>query len=120
MPRGNKMGPSGNGPMTGRQMGYCSGNNQAGNATGFGGFVRGFGRGLGFGRSGSGFGKGNGFGRGLGYGRGAGFANGSYSDNSIPNVSEKTLVENEINSIKDQMSILEKRLSEISDKDKES
>ena len=117
MPRGDRTGPSGNGPMTGRQMGYCNSNDQAGNTTGFGGFVRGLGRGFGFGR-GSGFGRG--FGRGYGNGRGAGFANGNYYDNSVSNVSEKTMVENEINSIKDQMSFLEKRLSEISNKDKES
>lgn len=110
MPRGDRTGPSGNGPMTGRQMGYCNGNDQVGNTTGIGGFVRGLGRGSGFGR---------GFGRGLGYGRTAGFANGNYN-NSVPNVSEKTMIENEINSIKDQMSSLEKRLSEISKNDKES
>ena len=114
MPRGDRTGPSGNGPMTGRQMGYCNGNDQVGNAgdNSFGrGLGRGFGRGAGFGR---------GFGRGLGYGRGAGFANGNYSDNSGLGVSEKTLIENEINSIKNQMSLLEKRLSEINIKDEES
>ena len=114
MPRGDRTGPSGNGPMTGRQMGYCTGNDQVGNAnaSGFGrGLGRGFGRGSGMGR---------GFGRGLGNGRGAGFGNGNYSENSGLGVSEKTLIENEINSIKDQMSLLEKRLSEIKNKDEES
>jgi len=114
MPRGDRTGPLGNGPMTGRQMGYCNGNDQVGNAeaSDFGrGLGRGFGRGAGCGR---------GFGRGFCYGRGAGFANGNYSDNSGLGVSEKTLIENEINSIKNQMTRLEKRLSEISNKDPES
>lgn len=117
MPRGDRTGPSGSGPMTGRQMGSCNSNNQVGNTTGFGGFIRGLGRGVGFGR---GAGVGRGFGRGLGNGRGAGFANGNYSNNSVPDASEKTMIENEINSIKNQMSFLEKRLSEISNKDIES
>ena len=114
MPRGDRTGPSGNGPMTGRQMGYCAGNNQAGYMnSGYGNYGRGFG-------NRRGFGYGRGFGRGFGYGRGEGFANANYYDENIPSVSEKTMIENEINSIKDQMSFLEKRLSEISNKDKES
>ncbi|MCK5822907.1 MAG: DUF5320 domain-containing protein [Bacteroidales bacterium] len=117
MPRGDRTGPAGNGPMTGRQMGYCAGNDQAGYTSGFGGFARGLRRGFGF-RRGPGFGRG--FGRGFGYGRGEGFANANNYDENIPNVSEKTMIENEINSIKDQMSFLEKRLSEIGNKDKES
>lgn len=109
MPRGDRTGPSGNGPMTGRQMGYCAGNNQPGYATGFGNFGRGFGNRRGFG-----------YGRGFGNRGGFGYGNRNFYDESIPNVSEKTMIENEINSIKDQMSFLEKRLSEISNKDKES
>lgn len=30
MPRGDKTGPDGQGPMTGRRMGYCSGNKNPG------------------------------------------------------------------------------------------
>jgi hypothetical protein len=30
MPRGNKTGPEGKGPKTGRGLGYCSGNDKAG------------------------------------------------------------------------------------------
>ena len=111
MPRGDRTGPAGNGPMTGRQMGYCAGNNQPGYTTGFGNFGRGFGRD---------FRRGFGYGRGFGNRRGFGFANGNFYDASTPNVSEKTMLENEVNSIKDQLSFLEKRLSEISNKDKES
>ena len=53
MPRGDRTGPDGRGPMTGRAMGYCAGNDRPGYAEpGFRGrgLGRGFGRGLGFGR----------------------------------------------------------------------
>lgn len=59
MPRGDRTGPQGLGPMTGRAMGYCAGNTQPGYVSygyGFGrrsgwwgGFHRGGGRGRGFG-----------------------------------------------------------------------
>jgi hypothetical protein len=59
MPRGDRTGPNGLGPMTGRRMGFCAGNNNPGYMnSGFG-----YGRGAGYGR---GFGRG--FGR-AGYGR---------------------------------------------------
>jgi len=48
MPRGNRMGPMGQGPMTGRGAGFCAGN---GNGNGFG-------SGMGFGAGGSGSGRG--------------------------------------------------------------
>lgn len=55
MPRGDRTGPWGQGPMTGRGMGYCAGFPgpgfmSPGPGFGRGGFGRGFGRGLGFGR----------------------------------------------------------------------
>jgi len=58
MPRGDRTGPNGMGPMTGRGMGYCAGYNAPG-------FMNcGFGRGMGRGR-------GAGFGRGFGWRRAA-------------------------------------------------
>ncbi len=56
MPSGDKTGPAGEGSMTGRGMGYCSGYNSPGYMNPcFGkGFGRGFGRGRGFGQ---GFGR---------------------------------------------------------------
>jgi hypothetical protein len=54
MPRGDKTGPQGMGPMTGRAAGYCAGNEAPGYAN------PGFGRGYGVGR---GFGGGGGRGR---------------------------------------------------------
>ncbi|MBC8206671.1 MAG: DUF5320 domain-containing protein [Kiritimatiellaeota bacterium] len=47
MPRGDRTGPAGAGPMTGRGMGICAGFNQPGFVTGGGG-GRGMGRGRGF------------------------------------------------------------------------
>ncbi len=49
MPRGNRMGPAGLGPMTGRGMGYCAGFSVPGFLNRAGGFAYGgFGRGRGF------------------------------------------------------------------------
>ena len=110
MPREDRTGPFGEGPKTGRQMGCCTGHESPGfdsmqqNWRGTGmSYGRGFGRG--FGR-----GPGGGIGRGFdprhmhGYGR-------IYEE--IPDVSEKTLIENEIRVLKDQLSGLEDRLSKL-------
>ena len=53
MPRGNRTGPDGMGPMTGRGAGYCAGYDMPGYANpaggrGFRGRGRGFGRGYGY------------------------------------------------------------------------
>lgn len=48
MPRGDRTGPAGAGPMTGRGAGFCVGFNTAGFQTAGGGFGRGCGRGFGF------------------------------------------------------------------------
>lgn len=64
MPRGDKTGPMGQGPMTGRALGFCSGYESPGFTKGFGG-GRGRGRGPGFG---GGFGRRNRFGYRGGYG----------------------------------------------------
>ena len=84
MPGGDRTGPMGQGPITGKGLGDCRG------------FGRGFRRGPGFGR-----------GRGLGF-RG-GFGN--YYDDLSTNVSEDTLIENEIRILKEQLAALENRLS---------
>lgn len=84
MPRGNRRGPLGEGPMTGRAMGYCNGHDAPGAAYG-----RGFAGGLGLGRrwgGAFGFGAYDGFGRGrgrgMGYGRGGAY--GGYEGNYAP------------------------------------
>lgn len=61
MPRGDRTGPMGQGPMTGRRAGFCAGYE----SPGFTNPVPGYGRGMGYGR-------GFGYGRGMGYGRGGG------------------------------------------------
>ncbi len=105
MPRGNRMGPSGEGPNTGRGMGYCAGNDHPGymnSSPNWGG---------GYGRR---FRGGPGNGRGAGFGFRGGMGN--YYDEGVSDVSEKTLVENEIRILKDQLSALEGRLSGIGEK----
>ena len=66
MPRGDRRGPEGTGPMTGRGLGYCAGNDQPGFAANAA--PQGAGRGP---RNGAG--RGPGFGRGLGRARGRGY-----------------------------------------------
>ena len=70
MPRGNRTGPRGDGPMSGRGAGYCAGNDRPGFASSGMGYGRGFGRGAGFGR---GYGRGMAYGPGRGQGRGMGY-----------------------------------------------
>ena len=86
---GDRRGPEGKGPRTGRGMGYCSGANmpgrdnqgenshpQFGQRNGLGhknGYRGGFGNGNGQGR---GFGRGQGAGRGMGQGQGRGLRRG--------------------------------------------
>ena len=69
MPAGDRSGPLGHGPKTGRGMGYCGENPGPGYMLGGPGFEfgRGFGRGRGFG-----FGRGRGWGRGW-FGRFGGY-----------------------------------------------
>ena len=64
MPRGDRTGPMGYGPRTGRGYGYCSGYDQPGYM--HPGPGMGYGGGMGWGR---GWGRGFGWGRGLGWGR---------------------------------------------------
>jgi hypothetical protein len=65
MPGGDRTGPWGAGPMTGRGAGFCAGYGVPGYMNPIYGYGRGFGRGRGWGR---GFGRGRGWGRGWGYG----------------------------------------------------
>lgn len=62
MPGGDRTGPAGMGPMTGRAAGYCAGYPVPGYMNPIPGRGRGFGRG---------WGRGAGWGRGRGWGRGA-------------------------------------------------
>ncbi len=96
MPRGDRTGPKGEGPKTGRQMGFCVGNEQPGYA------YHNMDQGAGYGRQ---FRGGSGGGRGFRHGQGR------FQRVAPGEVSEKTLIENEIRILKDQLSALEKRLS---------
>ena len=103
MPRGDRTGPSSEGPRTGRGMGYCAGNEHPGssNSNWSGGYGRRF-------RGGPGPGRGAGFGLGRSFG--------NYYQGGIADVSEKTIIENEIRILKDQLSALEDRLSNNEEK----
>ncbi|MBN2789263.1 MAG: DUF5320 domain-containing protein [Candidatus Delongbacteria bacterium] len=102
MPRGDRTGPNSEGPMTGRRMGYCAGNDRPGYTESNQYFGRGGG---GFRRRG-----------GRGFGGGFGFRGENFNSDFTTNVSEKTLLENEIRILKDQLSSLEKKLSESGDR----
>ena len=95
MPGLDRTGPLGRGSMTGRRMGNCNDNV---NAESFD-----YGRG------------------GRGYGRRAGFGFrhrfGGNQQQFLTNVSEKTILENEINTLKDQLSSLEKQMKELKQDD---
>ena len=97
MPGFNRTGPNGQGSMTGRRMGDCASNDNPEDGGRF--------------NAGRGFGRGfqGGFAGRRGMGMGQGFRNRNFEN--IPVVSEKTIIENEINSLKDQLSFLEKQLS---------
>ncbi len=105
MPRGDKTGPEGLGRMIGRKMGRCVGNDTPGYTNTQG-------------EAGRGFGRGNGGGLGRGYNRGRGFGMrfrnwfGWDTVEGNADISPKTSYENEIRILKDQVSALEKKLSE--------
>ncbi|MBN1338929.1 MAG: DUF5320 domain-containing protein [Bacteroidales bacterium] len=96
MPGGDRTGPNGLGPMTGRGMGYCGGSGRPESA-------------------GLQMGGGRGFGRGPGRGmrnRFRNWRNGLFGD--APNdVTEKNLLEIEAKRLREQMESIEKRLAEL-------
>ncbi len=116
MPGGDRRGPRGMGPRTGRGLGYCAGSDRPGYQTdaapaagGWGfhraGGGRGFGQGFGYGR---GYGHGAGFGHGFGRGLGWGFhrAYGAYDGPAYT-------AEEEVADLKTQIKILEDRIARI-------
>lgn len=122
MPGGDRRGPMGQGPRTGRGQGYCSGYDEPGFTAG--GYGMGMGRGRGFGRGmgrGGGFGPGfgRGFGRGMGFGRRVwGSINpfgGSAQDpyyGAPPEMEERQIVEDEISALEERLEYLKTRLSQ--------
>lgn len=130
MPRGDRTGPSGMGPMTGRAAGYCADNQPPGFVSRFFGrglgFRRGYGRQAGFQ---SGFqGAGGGFGRGwrkmfrpFGPGRGFGGKGGFSFDPSVAGergagpeaATEKQVLKGQVEALKLEMDRLQKRLNDL-------
>jgi hypothetical protein len=82
MPRGDRTGPQGLGPMTGRRMGRCAGNKNV---------IKGFGSGRGF------------FGRGQRQGGGFGFFGRRFTDEPV----DEKNIRDEISFMKDRLSFLE-------------
>lgn len=100
MPGGDKTGPQGNGPMTGRALGYCAGNDSPGFASG---------QGFGWGRGRGAFGARRGwFGRGFRWGYGA--------QGYLPNQDAQDRNVQSQDAIKQEMDMLRKRLSQLEKK----
>jgi len=98
MPGGDRTGPMGSGPMTGRGAGFCAGN-------GMPGYTR------------QGFGRGMGGGRGRGWGRGMGARFGAWWQNapvSQPNpIDERQMLQQETSYLKDQIKQVQTRLNQL-------
>ena len=115
MPRGDRTGPAGTGPMTGRGLGYCAGYSTPGFTKGVprgGGGYRGFGYGRGFGR-------GRGY-RAWGYGPpayGAGarpyYGEGGYYGAPASEEEELEILREEAEALKKQLEEINKRVEEI-------
>jgi len=106
MPRGDRTGPMGQGPVTGKGLGYCSGYESPG-------FAKGFGMGRGFGRGRS-FGRGYGFSRGYGYGVPyTAYEQGFFPRSSYSKEDEIQILKEQAESLKRTQKDIEKRLSQL-------
>jgi len=100
MPRGDGTGPNGQGPMTGRAMGYCAGNEAPG-------FVYGSQGGRGMRRS---------FGRGMGRGFRQGFRNVAMPMNESVEITpeqEKAYLAQQLENLQDSVSAIQERLDKL-------
>jgi len=105
MPAGDRTGPAGAGPRTGRGLGYCSGYNSPG-------YTKGVPRG------GGGYGAGWGYGRGWGRGRGYGWGARSYgpyyaAEPAPPADTSQIADEDRKQMLKDEAQELRRRLEDI-------
>ncbi|MBN2272929.1 MAG: DUF5320 domain-containing protein [Bacteroidales bacterium] len=108
MPQGDRSGPMGQGPRTGRAKGFCSGYDTPGYARGFGG---GMGRGFGYDR---GMGRGRGYGRGWNIGQAfSGFFHGFPWTQSMSKNDEIAMLKSQAEELKLSQKNIEKRLSEL-------
>ena len=101
MPAGDRTGPLGQGPRTGRASGFCSGYNTPGNVTSFGG---GMGRGRGFDQN---WNPGNSF---------AGFHQGFPWGPTMTKEDEIRLLKSQSEYLKHSQKEIEKRLNELESK----
>ena len=106
MPSGDRTGPVGQGPMTGRSSGFCAGYDTPGYVKGFRG---GIGRGFRFGR---GRGQGAGWGRNFGGGF-ADFFPGFSWGHSISKDDEINMLKSQAEYLKRSQKDIEKRLGEL-------
>ncbi|MBD3414104.1 MAG: hypothetical protein GF421_06720 [Candidatus Aminicenantes bacterium] len=109
MPAGNRTGPLGQGPRTGRSLGFCSGYDTPG-------YMKpgpGMGLGRGFRRRG-GFSRGMGRGFGRGYGRGWGYYPAPAYEPPYPPQAANVSPEDELKMLKDQSEYLKNELQDIS------
>jgi len=113
MPAGDRTGPMGMGPMTGRAAGYCAGYPVPGYLNPVGG------RGIGFGR---GYGRGPGMGRGR-MARWGGYYPMPYSYGLYPvqptSKEEKTLLEDQMKMLQGEMDAIKQRIEELGKQEKE-
>ena len=115
MPGGDRTGPAGMGPMTGRSAGYCAGYSVPGYMNPIPG--RGFGRG---------FGRGGGFGRGRGWGRGfygyppAYPPYATYPPYAPPQApgDERAFLKDELAGLEEEMKAIKSRMSELEKEEK--
>ncbi len=112
MARGDRRGPEGRGPMTGRGAGYCSGSS----VPGFMNKAPRWEQGLGMGRGNRGIGMGRGMGRGFGFS--AYLTQGG--DYYPTPVDEREMLKNEAEGLKKSLEIIIARLDELEKKDSES
>ena len=113
MPGGDRTGPFGLGPMTGRRLGYCAGYNAPGFTIPR--YGRGFGRGLG-----RGFGRGRGFW--WRFNRDPIYFPYQYDIGVNPQINrdeEKVYLEDMIKSLEEELRLTKKRLQELSSEKKE-
>ncbi|MBW2108355.1 MAG: DUF5320 domain-containing protein [Deltaproteobacteria bacterium] len=110
MPRGDRTGPTGMGPRTGRAAGFCAGYGMPGYANP--GFCRGFGAGLGRGFGGVGRGRRNRF-----YATGQpGWARSAWASPTAADVnseSERQALRSQARALKADLDLINKRLAEI-------
>lgn len=115
MPWGNRTGPMGYGPMSGRRAGYCAGYDAPGYANPVGG--RGMGRGRGMGHGfGRGFGRGRGY---FGYGEEPYYPSVPYNPGIAPRYQgsspeeEKSYLENLVKGMEQELADIKARIKEL-------